>query len=93
MYRVHVVFSYSSIHMEGRYGLYFSNHKDTLDDHVAQKQGVSVFEQKVRPIFAAAGCSMEIIRRFIESQLLSHIAADSSLLPKRPLVRNMPMKS
>lgn len=41
--------------------------KETLDEHVAQKQGVSIFEQKVRPIFAAAGCSMEVIRKFVKS--------------------------
>jgi len=41
--------------------------KETLDEHVAQKQGLSIFEQKVRPIFAAAGCSMEVIRKFVMS--------------------------
>ena len=41
--------------------------KETVDEHVTQKQGVSIFEQKIRPIFAAAGCSMEVIRTFIKS--------------------------
>jgi hypothetical protein len=53
--------------MEERYGITLSIQKETLDEHVAQKQGVSIFEQKVRPIFAAAGCSMEVIRTFIKS--------------------------
>jgi sphingosine kinase len=53
-----------------------NNHSGTLDDPVPQKRGVSIFEHKVRPILAAAGCSMEVIRKFIKPSPFS-ITTDS----------------